>query len=162
MLFARTSKAAGRLSEQFRSGTVRKVYHAWVEGTLEQTEGELSDWLLKNESTNVVRVVPPNTSGARHSVLRYRVIESGRNRTLVQVTLITGRSHQIRVQLANAGHPIEGDRKYGARTGMEGTIALSAVELEVEHPVRRERLVLRDEIGGRGARAPGRQEDLRT
>jgi len=143
VLFARTSKAAGRLSEQFRSGSVRKVYHAWVEGTLVQVEGELNDWLLKNENTNVVRVVPPNTPGSRHSVLRYRALETEKNRTLVEVSLITGRSHQIRVQLAHAGHPIEGDRKYGARTGMEGAIALSAVELEVEHPVRRERIVLR-------------------
>jgi 23S rRNA pseudouridine1911/1915/1917 synthase len=154
VLFARTSKAASRLSEQFRKGTVRKVYQAVVEGTFLKREGELNDWLLKNEQANVVRVVPAGTPGAKSSQLRYRVLETRRGETLVEVNPITGRSHQIRVQLAHAGHPIQGDRKYGAKSGMEGAIALCAVELELEHPVRRERMVVRG-AGDQGARVPG-------
>jgi 23S rRNA pseudouridine1911/1915/1917 synthase len=136
VLFTRTSKAAGRLSNQFRRGTIGKVYHALVEGDVATQSGELHDWLLKNEATNVVRVVEPESSGSKESTLRYRVLERGHGRTLLEIVPLTGRSHQIRVQLANAGHPICGDAKYGARESGGGTIALHAAALTFEHPVR--------------------------
>lgn len=138
VLFARTSKAAARLSQQFREGTVRKVYRAVVAGTLSQTSGEFVDWLLKNEETNTVRRVPARTPGARESRLRYRRLKSGRGLTLLEVVPVTGRSHQIRVQLAARGHPICGDRKYGSKYPLQGTIALHAAELTFEHPTRHE------------------------
>jgi 23S rRNA pseudouridine1911/1915/1917 synthase len=143
VLFARTSKAAARLSEQFRAGTIRKTYQALVEGEVIAAAGELCDWLIKNEETNVVRVAGAQMVDARKSTLRYRRLESerlktGEGVTLLEVTPLTGRSHQIRVQLAHAGHPIHGDAKYGARHGGGGTIALHAAELTFEHPVRHE------------------------
>jgi 23S rRNA pseudouridine1911/1915/1917 synthase len=138
VLFARTGKAAARLSEQFRLGTIRKSYQALVEGKVAAETGELCDWLIKNEDTNVVRVTAPQTAAAKQSTLRYRRLASGRDLTLLEVTPLTGRSHQIRVQLANAGHPIHGDTKYGAKQAGGGTIALHAAELTFDHPVRHE------------------------
>lgn len=146
VLFARTSKAAGRLSEQFRMGTAHKVYHALVESTPSPPEGELHDWLLKDEKLNISRRVPGSTPGAKECVLRYRVLEPRRpdGMSLVEVTPLTGRSHQIRVQLSGQGWPILGDAKYGARRPFdEGAIALHAYELTFEHPVRRAPVVVR-------------------
>jgi 23S rRNA pseudouridine1911/1915/1917 synthase len=138
VLFARTSKAAARLSEQFREGTISKVYHAIVEGTVKGPSGEFVDWLLKNEPTNTVRSVDPDTPGARESCLRFRRIRVSRELTLLEITPATGRSHQIRVQLATRGHPIHGDGKYGSKYSLQGTIALHAAQLTFDHPTRHE------------------------
>ena len=138
VLFARTSKAAARLSEQFRAGAVTKVYHAWVEGTLKQAEGEMSDRLVKDPQRNVVRSVPEGTRGSRRAVLEYRVLKRAATRTLLEIRPRTGRGHQIRVQLATRGLPIVGDAKYGARQRLALRIALHAAELTFEHPVRHE------------------------
>lgn len=145
VLFARTSKAAARLSEQFRSGSTQKVYHALLESAPTASEGELRDWLFKDEKLNVSRCVPHGTQGGKESVLRYRTLPSRRSDglTAVEVTLVTGRSHQIRVQLSTRGWPIAGDAKYGARREFaEGAIALHAARLTFEHPVRREPVVV--------------------
>ncbi len=138
VLFARTSKAAGRLSEQFREGTVTKVYRAIVEGTVAESSGEYVDWLVKDEKTNIVRSVPPRSPAARESRLLFRCVESSRGLTLLEITPATGRSHQIRVQLAARGHPIYGDGKYGSRHSLHGTIALHAAQLTFDHPTRHE------------------------
>jgi len=138
VLFARTSKAAARLSEQFREGSVRKVYRAIVEGSVAEPAGELVDWLVKNEKTNVVRSVKPGSPEARKSRLQFRRMKSGGGLTLVEIVPETGRSHQIRVQLAVHGNPIYGDVKYGAQHAQQGSIALHAAELTFEHPTRRE------------------------
>jgi 23S rRNA pseudouridine1911/1915/1917 synthase len=138
VLFARTSKGAARLSEQFREGTVIKVYRAVVEGNVAQPSGEFVDWLLKNTETNTVRSVPPETLSARASRLRYRVLNSVGELTLLEITPETGRSHQIRVQLAERGHPICGDGKYGSQRAMQGAIALHASQLTFDHPTRHE------------------------
>ncbi|HLJ10296.1 MAG TPA: RluA family pseudouridine synthase [Planctomycetaceae bacterium] len=143
VLFARTSKAAGRLAEQFRKATVRKVYRAIVEGHLTEPSGEFADWLLKNEETNVVRVVAAGTPSSRLAQLRFRRLESSGSVSLLEVTPTTGRSHQIRVQLASRGHPIYGDRKYGSKHSLPGSIALHAAELTFAHPTRREPVTLR-------------------
>ncbi len=148
VLFARTSKAAGRLAEQFRTGSVEKVYHALVEGEV-PPEGTLIDWLLKEPETNTVRVVrgPGQQSGtersqARHSVLTFRCLERQHRRALLEVRPVTGRSHQIRVQLAHAGFPILGDGKYGSKVAVEGCICLHAHQLIVDHPVKHVPLIL--------------------
>lgn len=138
VLFARTSKAAGRLTEQFRESSVRKVYHAIVEGKISPPEAVLTDWLLKNPATNKVSRVSPGTHGGKVCVLSYRRLKTlGRN-SLVEVLPTTGRSHQIRVQLASRGYPIYGDVKYGSKHTFHGAIALHAAQLSFEHPVRKE------------------------
>jgi 23S rRNA pseudouridine1911/1915/1917 synthase len=138
VLFAKTSKAAGRLSEAFRERRVEKVYQALVGGTVSQREGELVDWLMKDRAHNLVEVTSPGTPGAKQGRLRYRRLRSAPGGTLLEVRPETGRSHQIRVQLAAHGLPIVGDRKYGSDRGLEGAIALHAAALTFEHPVRHE------------------------
>jgi 23S rRNA pseudouridine1911/1915/1917 synthase len=138
VLFARTSKAAARLSEQFRGGTVCKVYRAIVEGHIAEQAGEFVDWLLKDHKANVIRSASPHSTGARQCRLRFRRVNSKNSLTLVEITPETGRSHQIRVQLSLRGHPIYGDRKYGSPHALHGAIALHAAELTFEHPTRRE------------------------
>ncbi len=134
LLFARTSKAASRLSDQFRRGAVRKTYLAAVEGRINAGGGELIDWLSKDRSRNHVQVVQSTVPGARECRLRYRVIETGEDQTLLEICPLTGRSHQIRVQLANLGHPIVGDLRYGARDALGARIMLHAARLEFIHP----------------------------
>src|SRR5258707_7494317 len=104
VLFARTSKGAARLSEQFREGTIQKTYRAVVEGAVAESAGEFVDFLLKDEKTNTVRSVKPGTPGARESRLSFRRLKTAGGMTLLEITPATGRSHQIRVQLATRGH----------------------------------------------------------
>ncbi len=134
-LFARTSKAAARLSEQFRKGTVEKQYWAVVAGKLKPKSATLVDHLKKHERHRKVLVVDRDDEGAQRSELEYQVQAVVGRSTFVQVTLITGRKHQIRVQLAHRGHPIVGDQKYGSKTPFAKGIALHARRLVVEHPV---------------------------
>jgi len=138
VLFARTSKAAGRLSDQLRRHAMTKTYLALVEGTGGQTSGTLSHWLLKNRETNVVQVVKPGTPGSRHAELRYRIVKQTGGKSLLEVVPMTGRSHQIRVQLSEMGMPIVGDKKYGSETKLGGRICLHASSLEFQHPTTKE------------------------
>jgi 23S rRNA pseudouridine1911/1915/1917 synthase len=142
VLVARTSKAASRLAEQFRSGEVEKVYLAEVEGTIPQDEGEWADFLAKDARKNVVSVVGDAKEGKEAS-LRFRVLERHARSSTVELRPRTGRSHQIRVQLASRGWPILGDRKYGAKTSVLASdgrprIALHAQRLSFTHPTLRE------------------------
>lgn len=143
VLLARTSKSAARLSEQFREGTVEKVYWAVVEGLCPADEGEWTDTLSKDEARNVVEVVAAGSAGARVARLAFRVLgRLGRTSTL-ELRPITGRSHQLRVQLAARGLPIVGDRKYGAKTELRAAdgghrVALHARALTFTHPTRKE------------------------
>lgn len=142
VLFARTSKAAARLAEQFREGTAEKVYWAVVEGVPEAREGTLLDHLAPGEGARRVVVAAEGAVGARRAELEYRVLRSAGGLSLLEVRPRTGRKHQIRVQLAHAGWPIYGDTRYGARSRFGLAIALHARNLTVRHPVRSEPLRL--------------------
>src|SRR5262245_17158717 len=141
LVLARTSKAADRLTKQFQSGEVEKVYWALVEKVPPQAEAELSHWLLKNDRERCMEIVPPRSRGAQHARLCYRTLGPEKVGTLVEVRLHTGRKHQIRLQLASIHCPILGDRKYGCHKPFgEQAIALHCVRLAIEHPTTRERL----------------------
>lgn len=142
LLFARTSKAAARLSEQFRTGSVEKVYWAVVEGAVEPAAGSLEDWLRKDERAGRVEVVEPHADGAKQALLHYTVRGTHHGLTLVELRPQTGRTHQLRVQLAHHGHPIHGDAKYGAVHTFASGIALHARSLTFLHPVRYEPITL--------------------
>ena len=140
VVLARTSKAAGRLSDQFRRRAVAKRYLAVCEGRLDGG-GERVDWLRKGPTGTVERV-SEGAPGAKRAVLRWRCEAVVERRTLVSVELLTGRAHQIRVQLAGLGAPIAGDLRYGAPAPFaDGRgIALWSAALAVDHPTRGERL----------------------
>lgn len=143
VLFARTSKAAARLTEQFRMRRVEKTYLAVVEGQIAPPASQCIDWLLKDEARQRMQVVARSTSGAQEARLSYRRIRMIDDKhSLVEVALETGRKHQIRVQLASRGFPILGDRKYGSRREFPQGIALHARRLLVTHPTRGEPLEL--------------------
>jgi 23S rRNA pseudouridine1911/1915/1917 synthase len=144
VLLARTSKAAGRLSTQFRDGTVAKVYRAVVAGRPGPDPGEWRSWLLaKGDAQGVTRAETQPFPGAKEAWLRYDVVESSGGWSLVQVRPVTGRRHQIRAQFALAGHPLLGDVKYGSlRRLADHRIALHALSLTVTHPVSGESLTL--------------------
>jgi 23S rRNA pseudouridine1911/1915/1917 synthase len=146
LLFARTSKAASRLAQQFREGTVEKVYWAVVEGSVAQPAGSLEDWLKKDTDAGRVEVVDPDTEGARQSLLHYHRRAAHGGLTLLEIRPQTGRTHQLRVQLAHHGEPICGDARYGAvRTFPQG-IALHARSLTFLHPVRYEPITLTADV----------------
>lgn len=138
-VFAKTSKAAGRLTAQFKDRTAHKRYVAIVEGTA-PASGECVDWLWKDERTNTTRVVPEGTDGAKKAILRFRTLARENGTSLLDVELLTGRPHQIRVQLSSRGLPIVGDMRYhpNARPGTQ--IRLHAYMLTVRHPTLNEPL----------------------
>ena len=140
LLFARTSKAAARLSEQFREGTVEKVYWAVVEGEVATQAGSLEDWLIKIDKH--VEVVPPHTPGSRQALLHFQKKATHGGMTLLEVRPQTGRTHQLRVQLAHHGHPIYGDAKYGSIRIFGHGIGLHARSLTFLHPIRYEPIAL--------------------
>ena len=135
VLFARTSKAASRLSEQFRVRSVDKSYLAAVEGRVSPLEGILEDRLAKDRVRNVVSVVDDDDDDGQDCVLAYRRLRKLGRLTLLEIRPTTGRSHQIRVQLAARGWPIAGDRKYGSKINVDGFIGLHASTLIFQHPV---------------------------
>ncbi len=139
MVFARTSKAAARLTEQFSAHRAQKRYAAIVEGSA-PGEGRLTDWLLKNESTNTTSVVKEGTSGAKQARLRFRTLAREKGSSLLDVDLQTGRPHQIRVQLSHAGFPIHGDQRYNPAAKAGEQIRLWAYALTISHPTLKEEM----------------------
>ncbi len=141
IVFARTSKGLSRLNEQFRGKSTRKVYWAVVEEMPEQKEATLTHYLKRNEKQNKSYASDRETDGSKKAVLHYKWLKSSDKYHLLEVTLETGRHHQIRCQLAKIGSIIKGDLKYGAkRSNKDGSIHLHARELEYDHPTTKERV----------------------
>src|SRR5947209_3470509 len=148
LLFARTSKAAARIAEQFREGTVEKVYWAVVEGDVNTEAGSLEDWLKIDKSAPAkrVEVVAPRAAGARQALLHFQKRGQHGGLTLLEVRPQTGRTHQLRVQLAHHGHPVYGDARYGSVRTFGRSIALHARSLTFLHPIRYEPVTLTAEL----------------
>ncbi len=143
VMFAKTSKALTRLNDMLQKGEIHKTYWALVEGKREEKEGEIESWLQSDGRLNKTRVVSKGTPDAKLSKLRYRVIAEGDRYSLLEVTLLTGRKHQIRAQLSSTGTPIKGDLKYGAkRSNPGGGISLLAKKIEFIHPVSKEKIMV--------------------
>lgn len=138
VLFARTDKALGRLTEQFRNREVKKKYIALTLSAPEQRSGQLIHWLVKDEAKNRVKAYQFPRKEAKESILNYRTIGQSGPYTILEVSPITGRSHQIRVQLAEMGCIIVGDLKYGAKEPLsDASIALHCRSMELIHPVQK-------------------------
>lgn len=140
MVFAKTSKAASRLSAQMRTGDFEKRYLAVLVGAPEEERGRLVNWLKKNTVNNTVYLSTQGTDGAKLAVLDYRILETKGELALADIELHTGRSHQIRVQMAGISHPVYGDLRYGGERAQKGKLALWAYSLSFTHPVRGERM----------------------
>jgi len=136
IVFARTSKAARRLNEQFRARSVRKIYWAVVEGSPSPSSGECVDWIAHDDPHRRMRIVRPGAAEAQEARLAYRRIRSLAGLSLLEVELQTGRKHQIRVQLAHRGWPVVGDRRYGSHRSLSAGIALHARRLTLAHPTK--------------------------
>lgn len=144
MVFAKTSKAAGRLSEQVREKKFEKAYLTIVNGKMDQDKAVLQDYLLKNEKANMSKVVPERTKNSKLAILDYEVLKYDQELDLsvLKVNLHTGRHHQIRVQLSSRNHSIYGDQKYNGR-GHGKQIALWAYQLKIYHPITNEEMVFK-------------------
>lgn len=129
VLFAKTSKGASRLSEQFREHTIQKIYTAVVSGEPKKS-GTLVHWISKDENKNKVEVFDKETRDALRAELSYEVVKSDGKHSLVKITLKTGRPHQIRAQFSHIGHPLVGDTKYGGEKNKE--LLLAATELSFD------------------------------
>lgn len=143
VMFARTSKALGRLNNMFRDGEVHKTYWAVVQNKPEEEEGTLEHWLVRNEEKNKSFAYSREVPRSKKAILKYRLIGQSERYYLLEVNLLTGRHHQIRCQLAAMGCPIKGDLKYGAkRSNPDGSISLLAHRLDFIHPVSKEHIVV--------------------
>lgn len=139
MVFARTSKAAARLTKQIQAGQFEKKYMAVLTARPPKDSGRLVHYLLKDEKSRIARVVPEGTKGAKKAELEYEVMGQKNDLTLVRINLVTGRFHQIRAQFDWVGCSVYGDMKYGKRDVKE-KLALCAYELCLEHPTKKERM----------------------
>jgi 23S rRNA pseudouridine1911/1915/1917 synthase len=144
VVLARTSKALERMNALFRNKQTRKVYWAIVKNKPPSDEETLKHWLRKDEAKNRTTAFKKETEGTQYAELDYRVINKEAGYWLLEVSPLTGRPHQIRVQLSSMGTPICGDIKYGDSDANEdGSICLHAKELTFEHPVRKEPLTIK-------------------
>lgn len=136
VVLAKTSKALSRLNDMFRNGSVDKRYLAIVKNRPPKDEGQLENWLARNEKQNRSFAYDREVPGSKKAILKYRLIASSVNYHLLEIELLTGRHHQIRCQLSKMGCPIKGDLKYGAeRSNPDGSISLHAWHVTFEHPV---------------------------
>lgn len=141
MVFARNSKSAKRLSEQFQTHSVEKVYYAVTNGVVKLKSQKLVNYLKKDEKENIVKIVPMSESGAKKAELVYNYLEDDGKESLLEVKILTGRSHQIRLQLSNIDYPLVGDVKYGKAKGKTSQLGLWAGKLAFDHPTTKQRLV---------------------
>lgn len=143
VVFAKTSKALERLNAQFREKETNKTYWAIVENKPKEPKGSLRDYLKKNETQNKSYVVNENSPGAKLALLNYELLASSANYHLLEVTIETGRHHQIRAQLSKIGCVIKGDLKYGAkRANKDASIGLHARSLRFLHPTTKEEITI--------------------
>lgn len=143
VVFAKTSKALGRLNSMFRNGEVRKTYWAIVKNMPKETEATLTHWIVRNEKQNKSYAYDHEVKNSKKAILKYKVIGHTDYYTLLEVNLMTGRHHQIRCQLAKMGCHIKGDLKYGAaRSNADGSISLLSHRVEFVHPVSKESIVV--------------------
>lgn len=143
VLMAKTSKALVRLNKMFAEREVTKIYWAVVTKRPEMESGSLEHWLRKNEEKNMSKAFNKEERHTKHCELDYRMLVASDNYALLEVRPKTGRHHQIRVQLAKMGCSIKGDLKYGApRSNPDGSVHLHARRIELEHPVRKEPLII--------------------
>lgn len=133
MVFARSSKAASRLSEQIKKKEFSKHYLAVINGIIPEKKGEFKDYLLKKEDGNTIVT---DSKHGKESILKYEVLKEKDNKSLVRIELITGRHHQIRVQFSSRGYPLVGDQRYGKQDNKQ--ICLCSYELSFIHPTTKE------------------------
>ncbi len=151
VVLARTSKALERMNELFRERETKKIYWAIVKNKPQQDSATLLHWLSKDEKKNKTTAYSRETPGALRSELSYHVIGKENGEWLLEVNPITGRPHQIRVQLASIGCVIKGDVKYGADTpNSDGSICLHAKKLAFVHPVKKELVIFEAPLPSNG------------
>lgn len=143
VVFAKTSKALSRLNNMFRDGEVHKTYWAIVKNTPPYEEGELVNWIVRNEEQNKSYAYDHEVKNSKKAILRYKLMGHTDRYSLLEIHLLTGRHHQIRCQLSKMGCPIKGDLKYGAqRSNPDGSISLLSHRVEFVHPVSKETIVV--------------------
>lgn len=142
MVFAKNQKSAAELSRQIQKRQIGKHYYAKSAKTAEVSSGTLNDYILTDKQKNVSRIVPKGTPQSKEAVLDYTVASSDETGTVFDITLHTGRQHQIRLQLSNFGYPIIGDRKYGDEDSGNG-LMLCSYCLEFQHPVTKKNMEFR-------------------
>ncbi len=136
VIFAKTSKALTRLNEMLRKNEIHKTYWAMVQGKPQQENATLECYMKSDGRMNKSFPCTPSDADAKKAILNYKTIATGERYSILEVNLITGRKHQIRLQLSNMGNPIKGDLKYGARrSNPDGSISLLAKRIEFIHPV---------------------------
>ena len=143
MVFAKSSKAAARLSEQLKAGDFEKKYFAVLCGVPREKKAVLTNYLKKNAVNNMVYVCGPTVEGAKLAELDYKILQETNDLSLAEIRLHTGRSHQIRVQMNFLGTPVYGDMRYGGEKAKKGYLALWAYSLSFTHPVLKERMVFK-------------------
>ncbi len=142
MVFARNSKSASRLSAELVSHEMKKTYYAVCHGVPQIKSGSLINYLKKDEKENIVKIVPQAEQGVKKAELTYKVLQNSDTESLIEVNILTGRSHQIRVQFAGIGCPLVGDNKYGKdKTRASKNLGLWAGRLEFTHPVSKQKMV---------------------
>ena len=149
MVFAKTSKAASRLSDQVRTKTFKKTYRAVIHGDMNKKEDTLKDYLYKNKKTNMVSVVNKDHKEAKNAELSYKTLDRKDGFSLVEIDLKTGRPHQIRVQMSHNNNPLYGDQKYNKNSKVGQQLALFAKKLEFYHPTTKELMSFELELPNR-------------
>ena len=141
MVFAKTSKALSRLNNQFKLRTTKKLYWAIVEKLFPEKEGTLINWMTRDAKKNRSKAHNKKVLNSKKAILHFKCIQYFEKYTLLEISLETGRHHQIRSQLSNYGYPIQGDLKYGAaRSNKNGSISLIAKMIEINHPIKNNKL----------------------